>query len=67
MSNTQATASKYIVGKNYYKAFHVSRGLRASVVPDLVDGESKVAKDGIKEIKLFTMHLHSNPCRTISK
>ena len=67
MSNTQVTASKYIVGKNYYKAFRASRGLPASVVPELVDGEGKVTKDGIKEIKLFAACLFSNPHRTISK
>ena len=67
MSNTQDTASKHVVGKNCYKAFRASRGLPASVVPDLVDGEGKVTKDGIKEIKLFAVHLVSNPDRTISK
>ena len=63
----QATALKCIVSKNYYKVFHVSQDLLASVVPDLVDGESKVIKDSIKEIKLFAMHLHSNSDRTVSK
>ena len=67
MSNTQETASKCIVGKNYCKAFRASRGLPASVVPDLVDGEGKVTKDGIKETKLFAVNLHSNPDRTVSK
>ena len=45
----------------------MSWSLPASVVPDLVDREGKVTKDGIKEIKMFAMHLHLNPDCTVSK
>ena len=36
-------------------------------MPTLVDDEGKVIKDGIKQIKLFAVHLYSQPDRVISK
>ena len=67
MSNTQEKHQNVFWGETTTKLFVSHGGLPVSVAPGLVDGEGKVTKYCIKEIKLFAVCLFSNPDRTVSK